>query len=117
MLCKRGFVLFHSLAKAERRSWLSLSRFSFDDLLTRNRLLKAIGQAAITLIEASNWFQKAFHVAFSVPTKPAEIPRNRAMATIKRLRQSTTAMLSFRLRFKEILRRTMTGIEITARVH
>jgi hypothetical protein len=94
-----------------------LSGLFFVDLLNRNRVLNAVGQAAITLIEASNWTQNAIHVESSVPTTPLVIPRTRAMPTIRRLRQRTTAMLSFRVKLKDDLRRTTTGIEITARLN
>lgn len=99
------------------RRWPSLPRSLlggfFELWLSKKTLRKAIGQAAITLMEASTWTQKEFHVTFFVPMIPKEIPRTRAIATMNKLKQTTTAMLSFRYMLKVAVRSTMTGMDIT----
>lgn len=52
-----------------------------------------------------------------VPTTPEEIPRTRAIAIIKRLKQTTMAILSFRCKLKDAVRSTITGIDITKKAH
>ena len=98
-------------------SWPLLGTF-FELWLSRKRFLKAMGHAAMTLMGASTWTQKQIHIwRFSVPVTRADTPRTSAIANMKRLKQRTTAMLSFRRKSKDAVRSTITGIEITKKAH
>ena len=112
-----GWIFFgQNLPPARFRPSLpwSLSATFFELWLSRKRVLKATGHAAITLMGASTWTQKQIHICcFSVPVTRADTPRISAIATIKRLRQRTTAMLSFRRMSKDTVRSTITGMDIT----
>lgn len=118
MLARLG-VFLQNLSTAETGARLGsfLAGVCFGELLIRKRLLKAVGQTAITLTEASTWTQKTAHVWSSEPKTPAEIPRIRAIAIMNKLKQSTAPILILRRMSKDDLRSIMTGMEITARAH
>ena len=97
MLLSVGFFLPKILLQADAWIWLRSSLFGecFEEFLIRKRLLKAVGQIAITLTEASSWTQKVVHTWSLEPMTLAAIMRIKPIAIMKTLRHSTMSMLNF----------------------